>query len=204
MSDEFYLQSPHGNTGDGLMFWALTGGYCTDLAKAEVFTRERAQQLHDSRGGEDRPWLKAYIDERSHLGVDHQYVRQDEAAPLLVEGCVCVIQIRGEWNGNDMVWARWPIGGSPKFEQAHRMDYADAMRLSENEIVWPLAYIEGKTRRLVHHHKLSHKEAMGRSGIKLYKPKVIRNRYRCDVGCGQFLKERDFYGTCPGCGANNY
>jgi hypothetical protein len=202
MIDEFYLQSPHGNTGDGLMFWALGGGYCTDLDRAEVFTRDRAQKLHEDRCGDDIPWPKAYIDQRAHLGVDHQYVRAEEAAPMLVEGCQCVVQVKGEWNGNDLIWARWPIGTSPKFEQAHRISLEHAKRLSENEIIWPLAYIETKTRRLVHQGKLSLAEALSGSGIKRFKRKRTRYTYRCEP-CGRFLTESQNYGACPNCGACN-
>lgn len=204
MSDEFYLQSPHGNTGDGLMFWALAGGYCTDLDKAEVFTRERAQKLHEDRCGDDLPWPKAYIDERSHLGVDCQYVREEEALPLLVDGCQCVMQLPRMWNGNDLIWALPHIGGTAQFEQALRLDLDGAMKAREliDLIIWPLAYIESKTRRLVHHQKLDSKEALRGSGIKRYKPKRIRYTYRCDP-CGRFLTESQNYGECPNCGAEN-
>ncbi|WP_223549353.1 hypothetical protein [Pseudomonas sp. A-B-19] len=30
MDDQIYLQDSRSNTGDGLMFWAEGGGYCSD------------------------------------------------------------------------------------------------------------------------------------------------------------------------------
>ena len=43
MNDQFYLQDSrnHAYVGDGLSFWGFGGsGYVTDLAKAQVFSRE--------------------------------------------------------------------------------------------------------------------------------------------------------------------
>ncbi|MFG0851903.1 hypothetical protein ACF8R4_12950 [Pseudomonas sp. FYR_2] len=36
---QFYLQDSRSHVGDGLMFWALGGGYTTNLDKAELFTQ---------------------------------------------------------------------------------------------------------------------------------------------------------------------
>ncbi|VVP11680.1 hypothetical protein [Pseudomonas fluorescens] len=203
MEDQFYLQDSRSNTGDGLMFWAEGGGYCTDLGRAEIFTKARAIRYHEDRET-DVPWPKAYIDERSHLGVDCQYVSEEEAAPLLVDGCVCVVQIKGQWNGNDLIWAKWPIGGSPKFEQAHQLDFATAQRLTEDEIIWPLTYIEGKTRHLVHAGKVSIGEALIGTGIKLIKPKKPRQQVFNCSGCGRFITDIQRYqNDCRNCGANN-
>lgn len=61
MDDQFYLQDSrsHAYVGDGLSFWGLGGsGYVTDLAMAQVFTRDGACDHRDT----DIPWPKAYVD----------------------------------------------------------------------------------------------------------------------------------------------
>ena len=204
MIDQFYLQDSRSNTGDGLMFWAEGGGYCTDLAPAKIFTKARAIRYHEDRES-DVPWPKAYIDKRSHPGVDCQYVCVEEAAPYLIEGCQCVTQIPGEWNGNDLIWAKWSIGGSPNLDRAHRMDLAYTRRLEPTEVViWPVTYIEGKARRLVHAGKVSIKEALIGTEIKLIRPKKPRSEVFNCSGCGRFITDIQRYQEdCRNCGANN-
>lgn len=58
MDDQFYLQESrnHAYVGDGLSFWGFGGsGYVTDLAKAQVFTRDGACDHRDT----DIPVAKA-------------------------------------------------------------------------------------------------------------------------------------------------
>jgi rRNA maturation endonuclease Nob1 len=57
--------------GNDIIWWQLGGGYTTNLSKAEVFTKEKAQQQHDSRLT-DIPWPKEYIDARTRPAVDMQ------------------------------------------------------------------------------------------------------------------------------------
>ncbi|WP_256580059.1 hypothetical protein [Pseudomonas sp. PE-S1G-1] len=52
--------------------------YVTDLAKAQVFTREGACDHRDT----DIPWPKAYVDARARIGVDCQCVTLSEALDL--------------------------------------------------------------------------------------------------------------------------
>lgn len=78
MSDQFYLQDSRQIVGNDMMFWALAGGYTSDVSKAEVFTREKAQRQHNCRET-DIPWPKDYIDGKTRPAVDVQYVRRDEA-----------------------------------------------------------------------------------------------------------------------------
>jgi len=79
VSDLFYLQDSRSYVGNDMLFWALDGnGYTTDLRKAQVYTREQAQAMHDSRET-DIPWPKAYIDAKTRPACDMQYVKRDEA-----------------------------------------------------------------------------------------------------------------------------
>jgi len=74
----FYLQDSRSYVGNNMLFWSASGGYTTDVSKAEVFTLETAQRQHDSRET-DIPWPKEYIDARVRPACDMQYVKRDEA-----------------------------------------------------------------------------------------------------------------------------
>jgi hypothetical protein len=76
--DEYYLQDSRGYVGNDVLFWAIVGGYTTDLSKAEVFTKEAAIRQHESRHS-DIPWPKPYIDKKTRPAVDVQYIKRDEA-----------------------------------------------------------------------------------------------------------------------------
>jgi hypothetical protein len=79
MSGLFYLQDSRCYVGNDVLWWAKDGkGYTTDLSKAEVYSFEDAQRLHNSRET-DVPWPKDYIDGKTRPAVDMQYIRRDEA-----------------------------------------------------------------------------------------------------------------------------
>src|SRR5471032_2549711 len=100
MDDQFYLQDSrsHAYVGDGLSFWGFGGsGYVTDLAKAQVFTRDGACDHRDT----DIPWPKAYVDARARAGVDCQYVTLSEALDQYPDAVELYIQKPQCWNGNN-------------------------------------------------------------------------------------------------------
>ncbi|HDS1772028.1 hypothetical protein NPS33_05765 [Pseudomonas putida] len=200
---QFYLQDSRSNTGDGLMFWALDGGYTTNLDKAELFTQEQACAHRET----DIPWPKDYVDSRAHLGVDHQYVSLDEARDHLTPGCTVVLQIPGHWNGNDITLARWPIGHTFLFDKAHHLTLEDAEAIGntpEEAVIWPLSYLEAKARRLVNKRNVNINEALQGTGIVLAKPKRRRapaSIQNC-VGCGRFVPS-PCYEDCRHCGHDN-
>lgn len=74
----FYLQDSRSYVGNDVLWWALKGGYTTDLSKAELFTFDKAQSMHDSRET-DIPWPKDYIDKKTRPAVDMQYIERDIA-----------------------------------------------------------------------------------------------------------------------------
>lgn len=78
VTDQFYLQDSRQIVGNDMMWWALGGGYTSDVSKAEVFTRDEAQRQHNRRET-DVPWPKAYIDAKTRPVVDFQYVSREDA-----------------------------------------------------------------------------------------------------------------------------
>ncbi|MDC3735453.1 hypothetical protein KDL27_06625 [Pseudomonas syringae pv. syringae] len=198
---QFYLQDSRSYVGDGLTFWALGGGYTTNLDKAELFTAEHATRHRDT----DIPWPKAYIDERAHLGVDHQYVRKTDAAAQPTEGCQCVLQVQQQWNGNDIFFARWPCGGTDRLERAHRLPLEAAAAIGDDELnIWPLDYIVARARRLVHRQDVNLIQALRGNGITPPKPRRIRKQVFNCQGCGRFIPVSECYlADCQNCGAYN-
>lgn len=73
----FYVQDSRSYVGNDVLWWALAGGYTTNLLKAEVFTFDRARRIHLSRNT-DIPWLKSYIDDKTRPAVDMQYIRRED------------------------------------------------------------------------------------------------------------------------------
>lgn len=77
--EQFYVQDSRSYVGNDVLWWAKDGnGYTTDLSKAEVYSREDAQRMHDSRRS-DVPWPKSYIEGKTRQAVDIQYIKRDEA-----------------------------------------------------------------------------------------------------------------------------
>lgn len=79
--ERFYLTSPHNWCGTSVMFHAINGnGYTTNIDKAEIITREKAQQkVSDGRlrsyPNQEMPLSSDHVDELSEWRVDCQYVK---------------------------------------------------------------------------------------------------------------------------------
>lgn len=78
MAELYYLQDSRDYVGNCMLFWAVDGGYTSDVSKAEVMTKEVAVSRNEDRES-DIPWPKEYIDARTAPRVDHQYVNRKEA-----------------------------------------------------------------------------------------------------------------------------
>lgn len=88
----FYLQDSRSYVGNDMLFWATLGGYTSDVSKAQTFSQEKAVAQHERRDT-DIPWPKDYIDARTRLAVDMQYVKH--AAALAGTGIVLQTVRRG-------------------------------------------------------------------------------------------------------------
>lgn len=203
MSDLFYMQDSRSNVGSRAMFWRDGGGYTSNLDEAEQFTREHAVRQYECRET-DLPWPVGYVRALAQVGVDHQYlerVKPPYSEPFYVS-------MPREWDGNDLYWKR-PLatgGLTSNLLDAGIWESEGAELLAyQGYQVWPKAYIDGKSRRVVPAALLHHKQALRSVGLKL--PKVKRQRIRCDTvnchGCGRFLTEAQRYGYCPNCDVSN-
>lgn len=204
MEDQFYLQDSRGNTGDGLMFWAQGDGYTTNLDSAEARTRHHAVSQHQSRET-GVPWPKAYIDARTHTGVDSQCGIPDDAATATEGETRFYAAYQREWNGNDLVFLSREGGRTSNLLQAKTCsaDHVPGL-VARGYQTLPAAFINAKARRLVHAEKVSIKEALRGTGIKLVKPKKPREQVFNCVCCGRFISDRQrFQEDYRNCGTNN-
>lgn len=79
LSGLFYVQDSRSYVGNDMLFWGLNGnGYTTDLRRAQLYTQEQAQAMHNSRET-DIPWPKEYIEAKTRPACDMQYVKREEA-----------------------------------------------------------------------------------------------------------------------------
>jgi len=205
MSELFYMQDSRSYTGDCLSFWGLGGsGYYTGLERCQQYTKEEAQRMNQSRET-DIPLPVSYIDKRSFRAVDCQLMKPEESESI-APGSMVYVHQHGDWNGNDVYW----VGAH---HRTVNLDHAEAMSLelaqeifgiNERFQFWPVAFIDSIARRIVHRQDVDTKKALRGTGITLRKPKPLsKPRYRCEP-CGRFLRQIDFYGGCPHCGAKNY
>lgn len=205
MIDFFYLQDSRSNTGSRAMFWRNGGGYTSNLDEAELFTMDEAVRQYECRDT-DLPWPQVYIEARTEIGVDSQYITKSEAAVDRNEDGRIYVSFARSWDGNDLVWVSGTGAPTSNLEDAiHPGKAESAHYLARGFEVWPCGYIVMRSRNVVRADQLDHKQALRGAGLKL--PKVKRQRIRrytanCG-GCGRFLSERQVYGDCPNCGEGN-
>ncbi|MBZ9574596.1 hypothetical protein [Modicisalibacter sp. MOD 31.J] len=206
MTDRFYLQDNRSNLGDRLMFWREGGGYTSNVREAEVFTRERAVNLHENRES-DIPWPADYVDARTHSAVDMQYVDRSAFGAMPLGDAQCLIQVARRYNGNDIVWLLADGGRGANLDDARVVSCEEARELcmaNESYVAWNNAYIDQHVRQVVSCADVNREEALRGTGIKLVKPRRPRKEVVNCHGCGQFLSRFQVYGTdCPNCGADN-
>lgn len=204
---QFYLQDsrPQAYVGDGLSFWGFGGsGYVTDLDKSELFTRDGALDHRDS----DIPWPEDYIDAQVRIGVDCQYVEISEALNQHPDAVEFYLQKPKAWNGNNLIWMTADSGYTSDVSKAARIPRAGIIstigRARSGAILWPCAYIDAHSRRMVERDDVDLKEALRGTGIKPPKPHKTRMMMFNCAGCGRFISDRQrFERNCNNCGQDN-
>jgi len=205
MSELYYLQDSRSYTGDCLSFWGLGGsGYYSGLERCQQYTKDAAMRMHQSRES-DIPLPASYIEQRSFRAVDCQLMKPEEAEGI-APGSMVYVQQPGDWNGNDVYWLG-ADGRSVNLDKAKALPLQLAQEtfgINDQFKFWPVTFIDSITRRIVHRQDVDTKEALRGTGIKLIKPRPpAKPSYRCEP-CGRFLRQHEFYGTCPHCDAQNY
>lgn len=191
----FFLQDSRGLVGDNLVFWAVGGGYTSDICRAELFTQECAVGQHQSRLS-DIPWPAEYVKAHAYTAVDMQDMRRVNRD---AGGAAFYKQIPGRCVGNDLLF----------FSEDGRGETTDLRRaqifssLSAGCVMWPVEEIQKIVRPKLRALDASINDALKGTGIVLQRP----NKTRCEVfnchECGRFISEVNRYNRCPNCGADN-
>lgn len=201
----FYIQDSRSSVGNNVLWWAKHGNsYTTNLAEAEVFTKEEAVRQHESRIT-DIPWPKAYVDGKARPVVDMQYLRKSE-----VLGAVgpFYLQDNRDFDGNDMFWLTGSgVACATNLTRAaafNQDEVGQRTQLCVNYVAWPTAYVDAKSRPAVEMHRIRRDEALAGTGVVLRNPpKPKKEQFRCH-GCGQFMSIHQYYGgECSFCGVDN-
>ncbi|WP_241088663.1 hypothetical protein [Pseudomonas viridiflava] len=142
------------------------------------------------------------------MGVDCQVVEIREALDQHPEAAEFYLQKPGAWNGNNLIWMTAVAGYTSDLSKAARIPRADTNsmigRARHGAILWPCAYVDAHSRRLVERDDVSIKEALRGTGIKLPKPERPRMMMFNCHGCGRFISDEGrFIFDCRNCGADN-
>jgi hypothetical protein len=201
MSDLFFLQDSRSNVGSRAMFWRNGGGYTSNLDEAEQFTREAAVRQYECRET-DLPWPVVYVGRWADVGVDFQYLSIVDAEQADITAGYYAAAPR-DWDGNDLLWrSSLDDGYTANLKHARVFSTAEAIG---GAVIWPVSYIDSKSRRVVRAALLDHASALSEVCLKLKKikpQKIRRYRYRCEP-CGRFITGYQNYTECPNCGAEN-
>ncbi len=184
----FYVRSRHGDTGCNVMFHNKNGaGYGTNLDNLHLFTKEQAQK-HLDMDILSLPLLSAEVDRLSIRAVDMQYLKPEDNE--LCKDHFYVIQIDGDWNGNDIYFMS-ESGKTYNYDEAITCSYGKALEIaakSSNRIMWSKPYLETIARRTFQVENIDTRKMITGAGIKYKKPRKARPT----TG-----KTR---GNCPTCG----
>lgn len=129
--------------GSSLMFWASSGGYTSDLSKAEVFSEQDAMRQHDSRSS-DVPMLLDALLKTAIYAVDMQNIRVTKGSD---DDAEYVAVVENRFDGNNVMFLKGS-GGT--------FDYREAS-------IFPLGEDDGRSMEKVYRlYKVSHFDSIAR------------------------------------------
>lgn len=193
----FYVRSRHGDVSNNVMFHNMNGcGYGSNLDNLHVFTQKEAQ-THLDCDIKSLPILKSAVDELSIKSVDMQYLDTDKHA--FTKSSKYVIQISGDWNGND-IYFKCDEGRTYNYDNAREYSYTEAVELSASQskyIAWNKDYLDLISRRTFQSTNINTRKMITGPGIKYKKPRKQREttgktRHNCPT-CGRIVWDYNPY-----------
>ncbi|MDG9809493.1 MULTISPECIES: hypothetical protein [Pseudomonas] len=205
MAEAWVLQDSRNLVGDRLMFWALGGGYTSDLDKAERYTQDQAVAQNRSRES-DLPWPLAYLEQRTETAVDCQYIKPEAVESGLQTTERSYMAAKGVWNGNDLYWLTDDGQVTANFAKAHAFPIGIARSMAKpthhNVRAIPVALADSLARKVVPNGGVKIGIALRGTGVELAKPPRSRSRSMRCGHCGVFISQYQV-ADCPKCGGMN-
>ncbi len=148
---DYVLRDTRSNCGTNIMFWAAKGSYTTDILQAERFTKEEALSQNQCRNT-DEPLLFDRLLEVANSRVDMQHLNTKTAKRYSVVNMV--IQVAGDYDGNDILFASDLVGGTTyNFQDAVVISGEGSMtqltELPYHYRLWPMPYLRDIARKTV-------------------------------------------------------
>lgn len=203
-SHRMVLLDSRSTVGNALMFWALEGGYTSNIEKAEIFSVDDARRQHQCRES-DIPMRLDYLDARKERMVDFQYLKA-EHRPRTVESLLefapetrFYAVVPGQWDGNALYFVSREGQPSPDVDRARTFSRDEARVLLEagGRHLWASEHIDALAYWRIPEPGVDRKQALQDTGIELIKRRRARQTYRCD-SCGKFCTPEAYYAqSCP-------
>jgi hypothetical protein len=204
------LLDSRSTVGTALMFWALEGGYTSNITKAEIFSVEDARRQHTSRHS-DIPLRLDYLEARKERMVDCQYLnstyRPDTVGKLLAFAPETLFfpMVPNQWDGNAVYFVAREGCPSTDVDKARLYTRDEAQMLLEagGHQLWAQEHIESLAYWRIPEPAVDRKQALRDTGIELIKPVRTRLTYRCE-GCGRFCTPETYYTQSCSCLSRDY
>lgn len=187
------------------MFWALGGGYTTNIRRAEVFSVDEARRQHESRNS-DIPMRLDYLEARREKMVDCQNLKPEER-PDTVEKLLTYpaetlfyAVVPRQWDGNAVYFVAREGSPSTDVDKARLYTREDAKVLLEAQVhhLWPQTLIDSFAYWRIPEPWVNRRQALKDTGIQLVKPRRQRQFYKCG-SCGKFCSAEAYYTQTCSC-----
>lgn len=193
IKNRFYLACFRDNVGSNMGFYAANGiGYTTNIDRAQVYTREEAQNVWASARGYDQPISADHVDAAAIYKVDSQHIPAQPSIPDGVE--LFAAFAKSKWDGNDVFWLS-PIGVTADFSDASQLTRNQLVKVSNDFVIIPYAVADSQKRRTFAHELFNPRTMVQGAGLVL--PDHIKRERRAKDSA----KTR---WNCPACGKINW
>ena len=188
MDNKFFVRSRHGDFCSSVSFHNKNGaGYGTDLNNLELFTLEDAQKQLDWNV-DSLPLLASEVMKLAVDRVDMQYLDDVKGQPENDDD-VCVVQIIGPYDGNDIKFKDEAFG-TYNLKDAVAITFGASKGLDKSSHkVWLQSYLETISRPTFQSENINLRTMVRGAGIKYKKPRKLKpttgkTRGNCPV-CGK-------------------
>jgi hypothetical protein len=195
MKDRFYLSCLRDNVGGNVAWHSCNGaGYVTDIAKAQVYSREEAQAAWNSLRSFDVPISAEHVERLLVAKVDCQHI--PSTTELNPDIDTWVAYKRGSWSGNDVYWVT-ESGISVEFSNPKLFGFDQVKEFDGDDLIFIPFDVANKAKRSTFAYRHFKRRTMVQgAGIK--QPEHVRRERRTRRTTGKVKM------NCPDCGKINW